>query len=191
MRLRLSTSLMSNQKITLSYVLVILITVIFTWVGHEFAHWLTAKLLGYESIMTMNGTFYNDGENPTNLHKIWVSAAGPILTILQGSIVFYYLNNQGWSKHVYPLLFTAFYMRFLAGLMNFISLNDEGRISAFLGIGNFTLSILVSGFLFFLVFKISKKNRLNWKFHLATYLIVMVISSILILADMQLGIRLL
>ena len=80
-------------------------------------------------------------------------------------------------------------MRFLAGLMNFINVNDEGRVSQYLGIGTFTLSIIVSGLLFFMVYKISKKYSLNWKFQLGTYLIVMIASSILILSDMFFGIR--
>ncbi len=180
-----------NKKISLKYVLVIIITVIFTWIIHEFTHWLTAKLLGYEPSMSLNGMSYAEGENPTEWHKIIVSATGPIVTILQGLMAFLYLKSRGWNKYFYPLLFIAFYMRFLAGLVNFINLNDEGRISEFLGIGTFTISIIVSGILFYMVYKISKKNKLNWKFQLATTLIVMIASTILIISDQFLGIRIL
>ncbi len=182
---------MINKKVTFKYFLAISAAVFFTWVVHEFAHWLTANLLGYESIMQLNGTFYADGEKPTEWHKILVSASGPIMTILQGLVIFLLLKYREWNKYLYPLLFTAFYMRFLAGLINFINLNDEGRISEFLGIGTFTLSIIVSGLLFYMVFKISRKYNLNLKFQVLTTLLVMVTSSILILSDMYFGIRLL
>lgn len=182
---------MINTKVTFKYFLAIIVAVLFTWVVHEFAHWSTAKLLGYESIMKLNGTFYVDGENPTEWHKILVSASGPMITIIQGLVIFLLLIYRGWNKYLYPLLFVAFYMRLLAGLINIINLNDEGRISEFFGIGTFTLSIIVSGLLFYMVFNISKKYGLNWKFQAWTTVFVMITSSILILSDMYYGIRIL
>jgi len=180
-----------NKKISLKYVFVIIITVIFTWIIHEFTHWLTARLLGYESSMTLNGMFYAEDENPTEWHRIIVSASGPFVTILQGLIAFLFLKFRGWNKYFYPLLFIAFYMRFLAGLVNFINLNDEGRISEYFGIGTFTIPIIVSGILFYMVYKVSYKYKLNWKFQLATTLIVMIASTILIISDQFFGIRIL
>ena len=182
---------MEDKKITLKYVLAIIGAVIFTWLIHEFSHWLMGASLGYESIMRLNGVSYLDGENPTELHKTIVSAAGPMVTILQAVVVFLFLKSQKWNKYIYPLLFTAFYMRFAAAQMNLINPNDEGRISEFLGIGTFTLPIIVSAFLFYLVYAISRKYSLDWKFQLATALIVMFVSSILILSDQSFGIRIL
>ncbi|WKD86974.1 hypothetical protein KCTC32516_02354 [Polaribacter huanghezhanensis] len=178
-----------DKKITFKYVLAIIIAVIFTWSIHEFAHWLTSELLGYKASMSINGTSLVNGQNPTDWHTLFISASGPIVTFLQGFIVFIILKTQNWNKYLYAFLFTAFYMRLLAGLMNFINPNDEGRISAFLGIGFFTLPILVSSLLFFMIYKISKKYSLNWRFQLGTYLIVMFASSFLILYDQFLGIR--
>ncbi len=182
---------MNDQRISLKYILAGILAVVFTWTIHEFGHWLTSELLGYKSIMSLNGGSFVNGENPTVNHKNIISALGPIITIIQGFIAFLFLVSQNWNKYLYLFLFTAFYMRFLAGLMNFINLNDEGRISAFLGIGKFTISIIVSGLLFFMVYKISKKFRLNWKFQLWTTIIIMIASSILILSDQFFGIRIL
>lgn len=181
---------MEDKKITLTYILAIICAVLFTWLIHEFAHWLAGTLLGYESIMKLNSVSYAESENPTEIHKMIVSAAGPIITILQAIFAFFLLKSQ-WNKYIYTVLFTAFYMRFVAGLLNIIHLNDEGRISVFLGIGAFTLPIIVSGFLFYLVYVISRKYKLNWKFQLATYLGVMFVSSILILSDQFFRIRIL
>ena len=180
---------MSDKKITFKYFLAVLVATIFTWLIHEFTHWFTSELFGYETIMQLNGTSLVEGENPTELQKAIISISAPIVTILQAIIVFIILKTRDWNTYLYPFLFTAFYMRFLAGLMNFINVNDEGRVSQYLGVGTFTLSIIVSGLLFYMVYKISKKYSLNWKFQLGTYLIVMVVSSILILSDMFFGIR--
>jgi len=179
---------MTTKKISFKYILVILITVILTWIIHEFTHWLSSEFFGYETIMRLNGTSSVKGENPTEIQNAIISISGPIITIIQ-AIIAYFILNKNWNKYIYPVLFTAFYMRFLAGLMNFIKLNDEGRVSDFLGIGTSTLPIIVGGLLFFMVYKISKKYELDWKFQLNTTLIVMIFTSILILSDQFIGIR--
>jgi len=180
---------MNEQKINGKYILAGIVAVIFTWIIHEFTHWFTSELFGYETIMRLNGTSPVEGENPTELQKAIISISAPIITILQALVVFIILKTRDWNKYLYPFLFTAFYMRFLAGIMNFINVNDEGRVSQYLGIGTFTLSIIVSGLLFYMVYKISKKYSLNWKFQLGTYLIILVVSSILILSDQFFGIK--
>ncbi|WP_276167138.1 hypothetical protein [Zobellia alginiliquefaciens] len=182
---------MTNQKITLKYILAGILAVIFTWVIHEFTHWFTSESLGYESIMRLNSVSAIDGQERMEWHKILISASGPIVTIFQAILIFIILRTKGWHKYIYPALFVPLYMRLLAGLMNFIKPNDEGRIGEVLGIGLFTLSIIVSGLLFFMVFKISKKYELNWKFNFWTTIITMVVSSILILSDQFFGIRIL
>ena len=182
---------MTDKKITFKYILTATVAVLFTWIIHEFAHWSTSEMFGYETVMKLNGTYAVDGEQEIPWHSAIISASGPIITILQGLIIFLLLRSGNWNKYLYPFLFVAFYMRFLAGLMNFINLNDEGRIGVFLEIGTFTLPIIVSGLLFIMVYKISKKHSLNWKFQLWTTIIVMTASSILILSDQFLGIRIL
>ncbi len=182
---------MTDQKINLKYILVATGAVIFTWILHEFIHWITSESLGYKSIMRLNSVSALDGQKRTEWHKVYISASGPVITILQALIVYLILKNKGWNKLVYPLLFTPLYMRLLAGGMNFINPNDEGRISEFFGIGLFTLSIIVSGLLFFLVYKISREFGLNWKFNIWTTIIIMIVSSFLILSDQFLGIRIL
>ncbi|SFS93538.1 hypothetical protein SAMN04487906_2193 [Zhouia amylolytica] len=182
---------MTDTKITAKYVLASAGAVLFTWLIHEFTHWVTSEALGYEAIMTLNTVSPLTGQEQTDWHKIYISASGPLITILQALIVFMFLLKKGWNKLVYPLLFTPLYMRVMAGFFNFIKPNDEGRVSDFFGLGLFTLSIIVSAILFFLVYRISKKHQLNWKFNILTLLVVIFFSSILIMADQFLGIRIL
>ena len=179
---------MINQKITFNYVIACLIAVLFTWILHEFTHWATSELLGYESIMRLNSVSPIADQNPTDWHKIYISASGPLITIIQALIVFMLLRKT-WTKWLYPFLFTPFFMRFLAGGMNAMNPNDEGRISEFFGLGLYTISILVSLLLFFLVYKTSKRYQLKKPFHLWTVLIILVLSSALIMADQLFKIR--
>lgn len=182
---------MKDQKISISYIIIGTLAVILTWFIHELAHWITAEMLGYESIMRINAVYPVEGQNQTELHSNIISATGPLVTILQALIVFMVLRLRSWNKYLYPFLFTAFYMRFLAGLMNVIKANDEGRISAYLDLGLFTIPVLVGGILFLMVYKISKTYKLSWKFQLWTTIITIVGSSILILSDQFFGLRIL
>lgn len=173
------------------YILTVVLSVILTWIVHEFAHWITYSLLGYDFMMTLNKVSFLRGEIPKGIHQVIAGSAGPLITILQAFIIYRYLKKKQWNKYLYPFLFTAFYMRFLAGVLNFINPNDEGAISQYFGIGLYTISIVVSALLFYMVFQISKKHHLNWRFQLATTLIVMASSSILILLDQFIGVRIL
>lgn len=173
----------TDKRITWGYLMVISIAVIFTWFIHEFAHWVTSELFGYTTVLRINSTSTLKGEDPTQLHQMIISASGPIITLFQALAVFLILKTKPWVKDLYPFLFTAFYMRLMAGVMNFINLNDEGRVSEYLGVGSFTIPLLISGILFYFVYSISKKYKLSWKFQLATSLGVMIVSSILILSD--------
>ncbi|GHA51752.1 hypothetical protein GCM10007103_35260 [Salinimicrobium marinum] len=182
---------MTDKKVTYKYILAVIGAVLFAWLLHEFAHWLTGEFLGYNSIMRINGTSVDTNRMPTDWHKVVISASGPVVTFLQAFIIFLFLKSRHWNKYLYPLLFTAFYMRFLAGLINFINPNDEGRIGIFLDVGLFTIPAIVTALLFLMVYGISKKYKLGWKFQLITTFVVMVSSSVLILSDQFYGIRIL
>ena len=173
---------MTNFKLTLKYTAISMIAVFITFLLHELSHWIAGELLGYKMTMTLNSVSLAEGKYLKTWHETIVSAAGPVFTILQAS-TFYIIMRQNKDFLLYPFLFAPLYMRVLAGVMNFINLNDEGRISNTLGIGTFTLSILVCMLLLFFVFKISKKYNYTLKFQVTNLLLTMLFSSILILAD--------
>ncbi|MBG48427.1 MAG: hypothetical protein CML05_09080 [Pseudozobellia sp.] len=182
---------MNHQKVDLPYVVMAMAAVLSTWLLHEFAHWLTSVSLGYQSAMFLNGTSFEGVSSPTEVHRILVSAAGPLITIIQGFCFYFILSSKGWNKYLYLFLFSAFYMRALAGFMNLINANDEGRISEFFNLATFTIPVIVSLLLFFLVYKIGKMFNLGRKFHLATTFLIMLFSSILIMANQMYAIRIL
>jgi len=171
---------MNNNQITFQYILMVLFSVLFTWVLHEFTHWTTSELLGYEAKLTLNSVSPLKGQKQTEWHQIYISASGPIITILQAIVVYLLLKTKGWNKLIYPLLFVPMYMRIMAGMMNYINPNDEGRISEFFEVGLYTISIIVSGFLFLLVYRTTKYFDLNWKFNFWTTIIIIAGSSITI-----------
>lgn len=180
-----------SQKINLQYIISAFFVVFFTWFFHEFAHWMAGWMLGYDPIMTINSTSVNSVENPPLSHQIIVIGAGPIVTIGIALIAFFFLLKKQWNNSLYLILFSAFYMRFLASAMNVINPNDEGKISSIAGLGTFTIPVIVTLFLFYLLYIISKKYDLSSRFNLSTTLLVMLFSSLLIVLDMFMKIRIL
>lgn len=171
-----------RQKINIKYILITLIAVISSWLLHEFAHWIAGEMLGYQMSMTLNTTYPSSGKYLLQEHYVMISAAGPIVTIIEAIIIFMILKRKR-QIILYPFLFTCFYMRFFATVISFKNPNDEARISSFLGLGKFTLPILVSIFLFYLIYIISKHFRLELKFNLLTFALILLFSSVLILAN--------
>ena len=180
-----------HPKITLLYTLAVFAVVLFTWLFHEFGHWITYRIFGFEAYMSFNKAGIIGNDVPNEMQQVWATAAGPIVTLSQALVAYFILIRKGWNPYIYLLVFIPFYMRLLAGAMNFINPNDEGALSQHFGLGLYTLSIVVSLFLFTLVFKASRKYQLVTKFHILTTLLVMFFSSIVIMTDQIFKIQLL
>ena len=179
----LYSALLQPQKINIPYLGYSLMAVLFTWLLHEFTHWVTSEGLGYDSVLRLNSVYALKGQQPTVVHKLLISVSGPVITVLQAFIVFLWLRFSKWKMHVYPFLLTPLYMRFMAGFMNSIKPNDEGKVSEFLGLGLYNLSIFVCILLFIWVYSISKRYILSWKFNGGSLLLILLFSSALILFD--------
>lgn len=57
---------MNEQKINAQYILAGTVAVLFTWLFHEFSHWLTSEILGHKAIIRLNVTLPINGENSSN-----------------------------------------------------------------------------------------------------------------------------
>mgnify|MGYP005999415597 CR=1 FL=1 len=182
-------SKMKYTNITFKYFVAAVLAVLGTWFLHEFAHWATSEFLGYETNMKFTA-YPSGGSNITAWHRILISASGPIITILQATVIFIYLK-KAWNKHLYLLLLIPLCMRILAGIFNLFKPNDEGRISEYYNLGLYTIPILVNGFLFYMVYKTSRKHHLRKKFNVSITLIVTVLTFILTITDQISKIRIL
>ena len=153
-------------------------------------HWLTGEALGNNMVMTMNSSYPESRQYVSSWHATVVSAAGPIATLVQ-AIVIYSLIKTRHNLVLFPFLLTCLYMRTIAGFLNFINPNDEGRVGVDLGVGKFTLSILVVAFLFYLTYKAISNNGISRKKVIMTTLVVMFLSSVLVLFDQAVKITIL
>lgn len=182
--------ILSQQKINWKYVFLTFIFLFLSWELHELAHWTMGTILGYDMIMTLNQGYPSSGQYNKDWHYTIISAAGPVITITE-AIIFFFILKAKKQIIFYSILFICFYMRFLATALSFRHPNDEARISKSIGLGTFTLPLLVTALLFYLVYNSSKKFGLSIKFNLLNFLLLILFSSLIILTDQFLHVRLL
>jgi hypothetical protein len=171
------------------YIGVIIIAVFLTFFFHEMSHWIAYELLGYDAGFTLNGSSVKDSSIILpKAHRIITSASGPVFTIIQG-IVFYFILKKYKNILLYPFLFLPFIMRLGAAWANRFQPNDEGRISLYLGFNLYTISTIVVVFLFFLSFRISKKNKFSIGLNIITFIVSIILIFCLTLIDAKYNIR--
>lgn len=111
-----------NAKQFFNYTLLIILTVSMSIVLHELGHYLSAKMLGYQPTFHYNKVSFENDLNFENLAKntsvevkrkiqrdkiIW-NIAGPIITILLGTIGFVLLLIKHSKKYFFNN-FSIFY----------------------------------------------------------------------------------
>lgn len=120
--------------------------------------------------MTLNSVNPVSGELLHEWHRNIITISAPIFTVLQ-ALVFYFIYNKSKNRNLYPFLFFPFVYRLAAGLANMLGPNDEGRFGLSIGVGLYTVSILVCTFLFFLIYKTSILNKISLKFNVITFML--------------------
>ncbi|WP_299113244.1 hypothetical protein [uncultured Winogradskyella sp.] len=171
------------------YVAIMIVATFLTFFFHEMSHWVAYELLGYDAGFTLNGASLKDSTiKLPKAHRIITSISAPIFTIVQ-AIVFYFILKKRKSIMLYPFLFLPFIMRLGASWANQFKPNDEGRVSLDLGLNLYTISAIVVAFLFYLIFKISKKNKYSLGFNIITFVIGGILLFGLVYLDSKYKIR--
>jgi hypothetical protein len=152
----------------------------FTFVLHEAAHWLVGTALGYDMQMRLNAVTAATVVLPN--HKAMIDAAGPLVTIFQAVVAFAIVIRYR-ANTAFVFLYMAAFMRVLATAISFLNPNDEARLSVYLGLGTWTLPLVVSNSLLLLVWSASRRLQLTWKEQLFCYLIASASVSLVVGAD--------
>jgi hypothetical protein len=173
---------MVSQPVGWRFYLVLILACPLTFLVHEGAHWLMGQGLGYSMTMSLNGANPRSGGFTVDAHAMWVSAAGPLITLLQGVVAFLLIRS---GKHLlaYPFLFIAWMMRFAAAVVSIKHPNDEARISQMLGLGTWTLPVLIVAVLFALLYNANQRLQVGWRANLVSYLIASVMFAVIVFLD--------
>ena len=161
---------MKRTRITWDFYLALLVVVVLTFLAHELAHWLAGTLLGYDMAVSLNGAAPRGGGFLSERDSFLVSGAGPLVTVVQGLLAFWWTRRSN-QPTAYALLFVAWFMRFAAAFVSLMHPNDEARMSLALGWNMWVLHGLVVGFLFVLTWMASRHLRIGWKTNVAAYML--------------------
>ena len=151
-----------------------------TFAVHEFFHWIAGITLGYDMVITPNRVY---SKSPTQFaHKQIITFAGPFITYVQ-AVIGYLLVVKKQSPLGFALLYMAFFMRLFAAGMSIFNPNDEARLSLALGIGLWTLPVIVVSVLFVLMYIGSRRLKLTPRDHLFCYLLASVVVTLVVGID--------
>lgn len=173
----------NTRRVGAGFYLLVLGAVLATWLLHEGAHWLAGTALGHQMTFNLNSV---SPITPISMRDhLIISAAGPIVTLIQGLIAFVLIVRRD-SLPAYAFLFVAVLMRVMAAGISFFNPNDEARISLELGLGQWTLPALMCSVLVILAALASRKLRIGWKTNLLTWLVCTIGLSAVVGLDMLL-----
>lgn len=171
------------------YTATIIIATFLTFFFHEMCHWVAYEIMGYDAGFTLNTASLKNSEIELSTNqRIITSGSGPLFTIIQ-AIVFYFILKKKNNIMLYPFLFLPFVMRLGAGIANNFEPNDEGRISLYLGLNLYTISVIVVSFLFVLVYKTSKREQYGIKINIFTFIMTLLLMLIVSYVDSKYKIR--
>ena len=160
-----------------------------TAIVHELGHWTAGTLLGNQMTLSLNAALVV-GEYRQDWHAHLVSAAGPLVTITQAALC-YTLIRRGREATLMPLLLTAFVYRAMAGVMNLVNPNDEGRLSVWLGLEMWVLPAAVTGGLLWLLVDAVRRTDYGLTRSVVAAVVAVHLLGLLVLVDQNWSLRLL
>ncbi len=161
------------MKNVLKTSVIIFVIMVLTFVVHELAHFLMAKALGENAIMSINRVrpvtrvWHNPGG------ATFIAAAGPIVTILTGVFGFIWAVRRSSLRRAtlgLNIILVAFVHRLLATIVSLNNANDEMRVSMSLGLGPWTLPILVTSVLLVMSIYAFKKIKPGYGYLISVWL---------------------
>jgi len=120
----------------------LLIMVGCTFAIHEAAHGFAGQALGYKTYVRVNSSGLQDGQVATDAHEQLMTAAGPVVTILQGALGLTLALMFSW-RGAFAIVFSALMMRVLAAVASLRLPNDEARLGLSWDVGFWTVHAAV------------------------------------------------
>jgi len=153
-----------------------------TYLLHEGGHWLAGEMLGYDMWVNINSAGLARGEYSADWHRELVSAAGPLVTLLQAIIAFMLVRKRK-TIIAFAFLFAALMMRFVAMVVSLNNPNDEARVSEWLGLGTWSLYIIVVAILLGLTLKGGSYLKWGWRSYGLAYLAVSIALAAVVMGE--------
>lgn len=151
-----------------------------SYLFHEFGHWTIGEVLGNEMVYSLNNASPKSDSYINASDNLYVSIGGPLFTILL-SVLFLVIIEKFNTIYAYPFVFFQMFTRFFSLFLGVFSNQDEARISAILGIGTYTIAIVVLLILLLPVLRASYKLKINFKYN-GYFFTMSTLSQLLVIA---------
>ena len=151
-----------------------------SYLFHEFGHWIVGVILGNNMIYSLNYVWPSSGHYLNKSHNLYVSISGPAFTILLAVVSLLILEKYS-TIYIYPVLFFQFVLRFFSLVFGGFSQQDEARISSIMGLGTYTVGIIVIIILLLIVIRASYKLKIDLK-HNGYFFTVSILSELLVIS---------
>jgi len=149
-----------ESKLTLKFMLLFIPVAFVTYLFHEFGHWIVGEVLGNNMAYSLNNVWPQSGHYIGASHELFVSSGGPAFTILL-SLLFLLIIEKYRTIYAYPVVFFQMFCRFFSLVFGGFAQQDEAIISAILGLGTYTIAIIVLLILFLIVLRASYLLKIN------------------------------
>lgn len=151
-----------DKKILLRLYLLFIPIAYISYLFHEFGHWIIGEILGNDMIYSLNYVWPKNGHYLTESHNLYVSIGGPAFTILLAS-AFLLILEKYLTIYAYPVLFFQFVLRFFSLVFGGFNQQDEARVSSIMGLGTYTVGIIILIILLLIVIRASYKLTIDLK----------------------------
>jgi hypothetical protein len=169
-----------DKKILVRLYLLFIPAAYFSYLFHEFGHWVVGEFLGNDMIYSLNYVWPKGGHYLDESHNLYVSIAGPAFTILLAVVSLLIIEKYS-TIYVYPVLLFQFVLRFFSLVFGGFNRQDEARISTIMGLGTYTAGIIVLIILLLIVIRASYKLKIDLK-HNGYFFTVAILSQLLVIA---------
>lgn len=169
-----------DKKTLVRLYLLFIPTVFFSYLFHEFGHWIIGEILGNRMIYSLNYVWPKEGHYLNESHNLYVSIGGPAFTILL-AVVSILIVEKYAIIYAYPVLFMQMVLRFFSLVFGGYSKQDEANISSIMGVGTYTVGIIVMIILLLVVIRATYKLKIDLKLN-GHFFMVGILSNLLVIA---------
>jgi hypothetical protein len=152
----------SQKPIDMKFFLLFIPVAYASYLFHELGHWTVGEILGNRMVYSLNYVWAKEGYFAHASDQLYSSIGGPAFSILQSVFALLVIEKYK-ALYAYPFAFFPMYNRFFSLFLGGFSKQDEAWISATLGIGTYTVAIIVLVILLSIVIRCSYKLRIGLK----------------------------
>lgn len=134
----------------------------FTYIFHEFGHWIVGEIFGNEMTLGLNNCVPISGHFINDSHALWSAIGGPAFTIIQ-ALIFLVIIHKTKLIYAYSVMFFAVFSRFFSIVFGGLDLQDEAGIASLIGANKYLIATIVLLILFMILWKSNHILKLNLK----------------------------